>query len=69
MVFRSVPQLAFLCVEHDKCLDNLDRSHGVLHGIINIIYCVFIYRERNFTSFKRQLCPVARRLLVNDWLR
>lgn len=31
-----------------------------------IIYCVYI---EIFTSFKWQLCPVARHLLVaNDWL-
>lgn len=31
VVFTSVPQLAFLCVEHDKRLGNLDRSSGFFY--------------------------------------
>lgn len=44
VVFNSVLQLAFFCVERDKRRGNLDRS-SVLHGITNIIYILGIYMK------------------------
>lgn len=44
VVSRSVPQLAFLCVEYDKCLNTLDKSSRPFKTWNSkFIYCVYIY--------------------------